>query len=151
MANRNVFRGIAAYLTEHARTAKGEFSLDGIVVTHPDHDHIDGILELRIFPPNTDPEPGDDRAKLDFHGPLLITKYFERVEDGRELIKIVGGKSGFGRATVDNPSNAGFGSNFEFHFLEDPNGAYSGLTFTTPKKESYYIHFHCYYRNTQLE
>ena len=57
MANRNVFRGIAAYLTEHARTAKGEFSLDGIVVTYPDHDHIDGISELlRIFPPTTDPE-----------------------------------------------------------------------------------------------
>ena len=32
-----------------------------------------------------------------------------------------------------NPSNARFGSNFEFHFLEDPNGAYSGLTFTTIK------------------
>ena len=94
---------------------------------------------MRIFPPNTDPQPGDDRAKLHFHGSLLITKYFERVEDGRELIKIVGGKSGFGRATVDNPSNAGFGSNFEFHFLEDPNGAYSGLTFNADKYRLYDI------------
>lgn len=125
--NPKLFWGIAAYLTKHARIQKGEFSLDGIVVTHPDHDHIEGILKLlEEFPPNKDPK--EDRAKLIFHGPLLITEYFKGNSEGAELINIVKRYDFIGKKLTDNPSNAGFGSNFEFHFFA-ADGKYDGLTF----------------------
>ena len=40
------------------------------MVTHPDHDHIEGVLELlQKFPPNK--PPVDNKAMLNFFGPLL--------------------------------------------------------------------------------
>ena len=44
-------------------------------MTHPDADHIQGILKLfEKFPPNQDLQPG--KAKFEFNGPLLLTKLF---------------------------------------------------------------------------
>ena len=52
------------------------FKADGIMVTHPDADHIQGVIKLfEQFPPNQDPQPG--KAKFEFQGPLLLTEYFK--------------------------------------------------------------------------
>ena len=99
------------------------------MVTHPDHDHIEGVLELlKKFPPNK--PPVDNKAMFNFFGPLLITKYFEKISKGQELIDTVKAYSFDGKDIVDNPSNAGFGSNFDFYFLADEKGSYNGLTYT---------------------
>ena len=133
VVNPKIFWGIAAYLVEHARTQKGEFSLKGIVVTHPDHDHIGGILRLlQEFPPNKDPK--ENRAKLIFNGPLLITEYFKGNREGDKLINILKECKFVSKELDNNPSNAGFGGNFEFHFFTDPDGKYNGLTFNYQKQ-----------------
>ena len=91
------------------------------MVTHPDHDHTEGVLELlQKFPPNK--PPVDNKAMFTFFGPLLITKYFEKT-----TVKTY---SFDGKDIDDNPSNAGFGSNFDFYFLADEKGSYNGLTYT---------------------
>ena len=122
-----LFSGLIAYLTEHARTAKGEFSLAGIVVTHPDHDHIEGVLKLlQEFPPNQ--TPGGESAKFIFQGPLLVTEYFNSNPQGVELINTLK-SSNFSGTEVENPSDAGFKSNFQFHFCPDEHESYNGLAF----------------------
>lgn len=53
-------------------TNESIIKLDGIMVTHPDGDHVDGILELfNRFQPNKHPN-----AEFLFKGPLLLTKAF---------------------------------------------------------------------------
>jgi len=54
------------------------FKADGIMVTHPDADHIQGVVKLfEEFPPNQLPQPGK-KAKFEFQGPLLLTEYFKQ-------------------------------------------------------------------------
>ena len=68
------------------------------MVTHPDHDHIEGVLELlQKFPPNK--PPVDNKAMFKFFGPLLITKYFEKTTKGKELIDTVKAYSFDGKDT----------------------------------------------------
>ena len=75
-----------------------------------------------------------------FFGPLLITKYFEKTTKGQELIDTVNTYSFDRKDIVDNPSNAGFGSNFDFYFLADEKSSYNGLTYTFNPPEM--VHFH---------
>ena len=53
-------------------TRKGDvFKAEGIMVTHSDADHKEGVQKLLDkFPPNQDPSPGN--AKFEFDGPLLF-------------------------------------------------------------------------------
>ena len=53
-------------------TRKGDvFRAEGIMVTHSDADHKEGVQKLLDkFPPNQDPSPGN--AKFEFDGPLLF-------------------------------------------------------------------------------
>lgn len=56
--------------------SRDTFKCDGIMVTHPDADHVQGVVELiEKFHPNENPEPG--MPKFEFKGPLLLTKAFE--------------------------------------------------------------------------
>ena len=48
------------------------FKAEGIMVTHKDADHVEGVQRLfDKFPPNQDPSPG--KAKFEFKGPLLCS------------------------------------------------------------------------------
>ena len=112
------------------------------MVTHLDHDHVEGILELlQKFPPNK--PPVDNKAVFKIIGPLLITKYFEKTTKGKELIDTIKTYSFDGKDIVDNLSNAGFGSNFDFYFLADEKGSYNGLTYTfnPPKMVNFSLAF----------
>ncbi len=117
-----------AYLTHAARTTSNEFKLDGIVVTHPDHDHIQGIQRLlKTFPPNEDAT--ETLAKFDFHGPLLITNFFPNVDEGKKLIKTIE-EYGFTSENLDeNPSGADFGGGFEFHFFKAGDKTHKGVVY----------------------
>lgn len=134
-ASRHLLWGLVSYLTHHTgKKASGEFMLDGIVVTHSDLDHIGGVLQLlQQFPPNETPK--GHNAKFVFNGPLLITKLFRNNFYGNELIKFLGKKSFTGEEIATNLSNAGFGSNFGFHFFADPKGKYNGLVFNVSKSD----------------
>jgi hypothetical protein len=107
--------------------------LDGIVVTHADLDHIGGVLELlQQFPPNKPPK--SHNAKFVFNGPLLITKLFTKTRNGKKLIKILVDNNFASKEITTNPSNAGFGSNFDFHFA-DAEGKCDGLVFNSSKSD----------------
>ena len=68
----NFFENLIETLLIHG--SYNAFKLDGIMVTHPDSDHIQGVIKLfQQFPPN---KFKFDRPTFLFRGPLLLTTAF---------------------------------------------------------------------------
>ena len=101
------------------------FKADGIMVTHPDADHFDGILKLfQDFPPNQDPAHGN--AKFKVKGPLLLTKFFESDRYGRKMNVIKDAK--FQKKNIASGEKIdGFEKHFTFFYPEDK---YPGTLYT---------------------
>ena len=113
------------FLSYAFKGGENTFIADGIMVTHPDADHIQGVVKLlKKFPPNQEPKPG--KPKFEFSGPLLLTKAFEAdsYEDYMNVIKDVNFKKDATLASGD-PIN-GFESLFTFFYPED---AYPGTLY----------------------
>lgn len=105
-------------------TTKGDgsnsFKCDGMMVTHPDGDHVQGVIRLlEKFPPNKTPVPGD--AKFDFKGPMLLTTRF-RVT--RELIDALTAADFVEKDLATGAKIDGFENEFTFYY---PNADYKGL------------------------
>ena len=140
-----VYQYLFRYLTTKCLqpSSKTDFSLDGIIVTHPDGDHIDGIIKLfQEFPPNTDlpPKHGHGSYKFVFSGPVLITEYFKKVPKGVELINLLTDKKNkpslnFEEEDVDvNKTKVpDFGDHFDFHFENDSDSRGVILKYCLPQ------------------
>ena len=85
--------------------------LNGIIVTHPDSDHIDGIIELLK----------DKKLELQI-GPVVITEYFKSNKKGKQLIKVLMEN----REEHRFGTNLELGSNFTFYFEDQ----YPGIIFS---------------------
>ena len=93
------------------------FKADGIMVTHPDSDHIEGVVKLfQEFPPNQDPQHG--KPKFEFKGPLLLTKAFEETNYSKYITIIK--NANFERKDIkDGDLIDGFEEHFTFSYPED--------------------------------
>ena len=86
------------------------------MVTHPDSDHVEGIIELfRKFPPNQD-QP--DRAKFLFKGPLLLTTAFwkRQTPSYNFTSRILKDSSFVGSVQNDGDAIKGFETIFKFYY-----------------------------------
>ena len=103
------------------------------MVTHPDADHIQGILKLfERFPPNQDPVHGN--AKFKFKGPLLLTKFFESNSFHRIMSVIKDAK--FQKQNIDSGDRIdGFEKNFTFVYPVDD---YPGTLYTYQPPPSFF-------------
>ena len=95
------------------------------MVTHPDADHVEGILKLfKKFPPNQDPAHGN--AKFKFEGPLLLTKFFESTGYSWIISVIKGAK--FQKQNIASGDQIDdFEKSFIFYYPEDD---YPGTLYT---------------------
>ena len=106
-----------------------------MVVTHPDGDHIEGIIKLlEVFPPNT---VNGTNYLFKFNGPVLITKFFKDVNNGTKLIGLLTDSSNstpFKEEDLStNPAKiADFGANFDFYFQNNPDSQGLILKYTPP-------------------
>lgn len=95
-------------------SSKTNFSLNGIVVTHTDGDHIDGIIKLlKTYPPTPVSINTLTEYKFVFQGPVLITSIFKHANKGKELIKLLT-DSNFKVESLSSITD--FGTQFHFHF-----------------------------------
>ena len=86
------------------------------MATHPDSDHVQGIIELfKRFPPNVD---ATDRATFLFKGPLLLTKAFwKKKTDSYSFISHMLKESQFVGSVKDNGDRIlGFENIFKFYY-----------------------------------
>jgi len=102
------------------------FKADGIMVTHPDGDHIQGVLKLfEKFPPNQDAKPG--KAKFEFKGPLLLTKYFENNTIYKSIINAIEAAKFKRKGISSGDQIDGFEEHFTFFY---PYNRYPGVLYT---------------------
>ena len=115
-----------------------DFSLEGVIVTHPDGDHIDGIIKLfERYPPNASVKYGSYRFVFD--GPVLITEYFKKANSGKELIKLLTDSNNSAQfkeeAFSANPAQVpGFGTHFDFYFQNDSDSQGLVLKYSPPQQ-----------------
>ena len=123
---RKNFKNLSETLKRYSKLGGDSFKVDGIMVTHPDYDHSEGVAEIfSKFPPNQQPKPGV--CKFEFEGPLLLTKAFKKCE---RIINAIT-KANFEEQpiTSGDPINS-FEKHFTFYYPEE---RFSGILYMYKK------------------
>lgn len=95
------------------------------MVTHPDRDHIEGVVKLFTdFPPNQQPKKGE--YKFEFEGPLLLTKAFQ-LEDYKWIINAITKANFEEQPIISGDPIKGFVNHFTFYYPEE---SFAGILYT---------------------
>lgn len=113
---KNNFSNLKQTLQKYAKLGdNNSFKADGIILTHPDRDHIEGVLQLfKEFPPNQQLNSG--RGKFEFEGPLLLTEAFQ-LENYEWVIKAITEANFVEEPIISGDSIKGFEEHFSLFII----------------------------------